>query len=54
MFYCDKCADEKDWPKTLFRSLGNCEICGEKTCCTDMPSKMLPLPKTPNPTEEEK
>ncbi len=53
MFYCDKCADEKDWPKTWFRSLGNCEICGEKARCIDMPSIMPPLPKTPKPIEKE-
>lgn len=45
MFYCDKCAEEKQWPKTGFISYGCCEICCKKGACSDMPSKKLPLPK---------
>jgi len=42
MFYCDKCAKEKNWPITAFKSMGPCEICGLKKECNEMPSKDLP------------
>ena len=49
MFYCDKCAERANWPKTYFRSHGRCEICGNTASCSDMPSRMLP-----DPTPEKK
>lgn len=46
MFYCNKCADKKGWPKSsLFSSFGACEICGKVSECNDAPSKYLPVPK---------
>ena len=45
MFYCDECAKKRDWPKTLFKSKGKCEICDKVRVCNDMPSSKLPLPK---------
>lgn len=44
MFYCDPCADARDWPGTMFRSKGKCEVCGQVADCNDKPSKDLPLP----------
>ena len=45
MFYCNNCASKNNWPKTLFKSRGKCEIC-EQTgqVCNEMPSKDLPEP----------
>ncbi len=46
MFYCDKCADKKGWPKdTLMKSSGSCEICNKRAVCNDLPSKYLPPEK---------
>lgn len=45
MFYCDPCADKHNWPQTMFKSLGTCEMCGAKQqVCNDTPSSRLPLP----------
>jgi hypothetical protein len=41
MFYCKECRDKKGWPVSIFRSLGNCEVCGEQAACYDIPSKYL-------------
>lgn len=45
MFYCDPCAEKRDWPRTLLRSSGPCEVCGGDADCNDCPSKYLPLPR---------
>ena len=45
MFYCDACAARKGYPRTMFRSLGKCEVCGTTQVCSDKPSKDLPLPR---------
>jgi len=42
MFYCDKCAVLKDWPKTGFKSAGVCEVCGKVSVCNSMKSKIFP------------
>jgi len=41
MFYCDPCADEHSYPKTMSKSQGKCECCGEAAICNDYPSNML-------------
>jgi len=46
MFYCDVCADINDWPQSLAKSSGNCELCGEKEICNDVKSSLLPPPKS--------
>lgn len=52
MFYCDPCALPRDWPVTIFRSRGTCELCGLRTECSEMPSKKLPVPPAPrNPPQ---
>ena len=43
MFYCDKCALEKGWPKSIGKSFGTCEVCDEVSVCNDTPSKLLPI-----------
>jgi hypothetical protein len=43
MFYCDPCADNFGWVKTIARSLGACEICcAGPVDCNDKPSSVLP------------
>lgn len=44
MFYCDPCARTKDWPITMFKSRGGCEICGKIAVCNETKSSELPLP----------
>jgi hypothetical protein len=45
MFYCNECAVKNDWPVTMFKSNGLCEICDTPKECNDLPSFMLPVPK---------
>jgi hypothetical protein len=42
MFYCDDCADERRWPKTLSRVRGPCEVCRKTVLCNEFPSDRLP------------
>lgn len=44
MFYCDPCARHNAWPRTPYKSHGQCEMCGDLAVCNDMPSDMLPDP----------
>lgn len=43
MFYCDYCAGKNDWPISLMRSYGQCEVCRQAEPCNDVPSRLLPL-----------
>ena len=45
MFYCNKCADKRKWPRSWFNSYGRCEMCGEMQECNDVPAKDLPIPE---------
>lgn len=45
MFYCDPCREKNDWPQSMMKSEGPCEVCGVVRICFDMPSRLLPLPK---------
>ncbi len=51
MYYCDRCAEENDWPVTMFRSLGTCEECGTRAECSERSTRDLagegrvPIPK---------
>lgn len=44
MFYCDTCAERLNWPKTMFKSRGRCEMCEKPAVCNDTPSRLLPEP----------
>jgi hypothetical protein len=44
MFYCNKCAEEKGYPKSIAKSHGKCELCGNIAVCNDVPSSKLPEP----------
>lgn len=46
MFYCDKCRTNYSWPESLTRSLGPCESCGRVASCNDVPSSVLPNPRS--------
>lgn len=54
MFFCDPCAEERNWPKSICWSYGPCEICKTMTACNDVKSSRLPLPidDGPNPLKE--
>lgn len=45
MFYCNQCKDKNDWPESIARSHGRCEVCGKSRDCNDVPSGALPPPK---------
>lgn len=45
MFYCNDCGDKRDWPRTLAKCYGSCEICGKIEVCNDHPSRKLSIPK---------
>lgn len=49
MFYCDDCAIKKGLNMTMFKSVGPCEVCGERKECSDLPCKDLTRePMLPN------
>jgi hypothetical protein len=35
MLYCNKCKENNDWPESVVKSYGSCEICGEVGECND-------------------
>lgn len=41
MFYCNDCAEKRDWPHTMFKSKGMCEVCGQIRVCNEKPAKDL-------------
>lgn len=45
MFFCGKCEKKNDWPNSIFKSFGRCEVCGKSAECNDVPSSYLPMPK---------
>jgi hypothetical protein len=45
MFFCDPCRVKNDWPYKLGTSVGNCEVCGKRALCFDVPSSLLPAPE---------
>lgn len=45
MFYCEACRVKNDWPESIFKSEGPCEICKMVAICNDRPSYSLPIRK---------
>ncbi len=45
MFYCNECAIRLGYPISIFKSVGNCEICTKEAICNDVKSSNLPKPK---------
>jgi hypothetical protein len=41
MFYCDECAEKRQWPNTMSKSKGRCEMCGKEAVCNDLPCDAL-------------
>lgn len=48
MFYCDDCREKRDWPSSMSKSEGLCELCGNMAICNDVPSSRLPLATVPS------
>jgi hypothetical protein len=46
MFYCDDCAKENEYPTSIGKSMGKCEICGKYKVCNNIPIFLLPKPKS--------
>jgi hypothetical protein len=44
VFFCDPCAKRKDWPESMFKSVGPCEVCGNTRMCNEVHSGALPPP----------
>lgn len=42
MFFCKPCEDYNNWPNSIFKSFGKCEMCNKQAECNDVPSKYLP------------
>lgn len=43
MFYCEKCEKKNNWPFSMCKSFGTCEMCGANdVACNDVPSSSLP------------
>jgi len=48
MFYCNKCKEKNNWPESISKSMGGCEICGDNNAlCNDVPSSRLPEKEKP-------
>lgn len=56
MFYCDTCRKKHEWPTSMSKSRGSCEVCGENAVCNDLPSSRLPVSKAASapPRENDK
>lgn len=51
MFYCNECANNNEWPRTIIKSKGDCEVCGIYSVCNECKSSQLPEPKNKNEQE---
>ncbi|HEV2928297.1 MAG TPA: hypothetical protein VGW74_06365 [Propionibacteriaceae bacterium] len=45
MFFCSPCAKARDWPESIFKSVGPCEVCGKTRACSEVHSGALPPPQ---------
>lgn len=45
MFYCDSCREKNNWPKSIVKSVGKCEMCDKGAVCHDIPCRLLPKPE---------
>ena len=52
MFYCEPCRKERNWPDSIGKSYGRCEVCGETRSCNDRAASTLPLPAVAKVVEE--
>lgn len=41
MFFCEECRKARDYPESMVKSYGECELCGKIGSCYDVPSKFL-------------
>lgn len=42
MYFCEPCRKENNWPTSLMRSRGQCEICDYTAVCYSVPLYRLP------------
>jgi hypothetical protein len=40
--YCNDCAKAHEWPESVTRSVGPCELCKTVDDCNEIPSRQLP------------
>jgi hypothetical protein len=50
MFYCQTCATQNEWPETMSKSRGACEVCGTYGACYDRAASLLPA-REPKPSD---
>ncbi len=43
MFFCETCRKDREWPESMFKSVGPCEVCGKKSECNEVKSSLLPV-----------
>ena len=53
MFYCNDCAEKYEYPTSIGKSVGKCEVCDKEAACNDVPSSQLPPPKQQKITKED-
>ena len=41
MFYCEECRADRQWPESIFKSYGRCEICEKSAPCNERSSSFL-------------
>jgi hypothetical protein len=41
MFFCEPCREQRQWPESMSKSRGTCEICKVYAYCNDVPSGIL-------------
>lgn len=53
MFYCKPCQQANEWPETIFRSLGCCEVCDKpRVPCFERQASLLPPMRSQPSTED--
>lgn len=43
MFYCGECMKKSEYPESMHKSYGVCELCGKTATCNDISSKFLSM-----------
>ena len=42
MFYCNDCAEKNNYPESMSKSHGKCELCGKSRICNNVKNSILP------------
>lgn len=51
MFFCEPCRKQLEWPSSIAKSYGQCEMCDTEAACNDVPSKYLATVKVKPPLD---